>query len=413
MRFTEQQALAEIAKTGFTGREHSDRVLREAIKSNEDSRLVAVRLLGDQRMLAEVAKTATDEDVREAAVRRLRDQALLAEVAKTTHYLSAGREGLAAVKELNDQKLLAEIAETATSTTVREAAIKKLSDQRLLAEIAKAGKDKDPWLAGIAKTNNNSSVREAAVEKLSDQGVLAEVAKTDDSFFVREAAVDKLSDQGLLAEIAKTHTDRFLREAAARRSSDQGVLAQIARKTEDGDVGRKRLPIVQPASRSADNGPTSDLPDQQLLEKLQQLQKKHFQADPLTKGDSITELINNLIPKLAAVHGRDSARIFAVYHRSIGSPDLVILRACTSAEDLYHDLDALLEDYSVHVDDHYSVVADAENRIASIAVHNKGSASGRVMNVFVWREAKPLYRFIGQRGAFTDSTGLTVRRRGT
>ena len=88
---------------------------------------------------------------------------------------------------------------------------------------------------------------------------------------------------------------------------------------------------------------------------------------------------------------------------------MVILRACESTRDLQYDLDALLEDYSVHVDDQYSVVVDAENSIASIAVHNKGSANGRVMTIFVWREAK-LYRFIGWRGAFTDSTGLTVGR---
>jgi hypothetical protein len=87
---------------------------------------------------------------------------------------------------------------------------------------------------------------------------------------------------------------------------------------------------------------------------------------------------------------------------------LIILRACGNIDDLRKDVDALLEDCSVHVQDHYSVVLDANNWIASIAVHNKGSADGRMINVFVWREVA-LYRFIGQRGYYTDATGMTVR----
>jgi ankyrin repeat protein/ribosomal protein S27E len=151
----------------------------------------------------------------------------------------------------------------------------------------------------------------------------------------------------------------------------------------------------------------SDLSDKQILEKLQRLQNSHFQAQALGRRDSIRQLIDNLIPKLAFVQPEDSVRIFGA-HKSIKDTPLRILRACGNAEDLHSDLNALLEDYSVHVDDHYSVAVDPDNSLASVAVHNKGSANGRVMNIFVWREAT-LYRFIGQRGFYTDSTGLTVR----
>jgi ankyrin repeat protein len=154
----------------------------------------------------------------------------------------------------------------------------------------------------------------------------------------------------------------------------------------------------------------SKLSDKLIMEILQRLRTSHIKVQGLRKSGSISELIDNVIPKLAYVQPQDSVRIFAAYQKSISSSPLIILRACGNEKDLCYDLDALLQDYSVHVDDHYSVVTDTENSIASIAVHNKGSANGRVLNIFVWREAE-LYRFIGQRGAYTDSTGLTVGRR--
>jgi len=147
----------------------------------------------------------------------------------------------------------------------------------------------------------------------------------------------------------------------------------------------------------------------QMISVLAELQNSHSQAQALKKKDAIRELIDNRIPKLTDTQPHESVSMFSAYRESINSSPLIILRACSSERDLQYDLGALLEDYSVHVEDHYSVVVDAENRIASVAVHNKGSANGRVMNVFVWREAK-LYRFIGQPGTYTDSTGLTVGR---
>jgi hypothetical protein len=59
-----------------------------------------------------------------------------------------------------------------------------------------------------------------------------------------------------------------------------------------------------------------DLSDKQILEKLQQLQNSHREAQALKKRDSIRELIDNVIPKPADVQPQDSVRIFAAYQKS-------------------------------------------------------------------------------------------------
>jgi Ankyrin repeats (3 copies) len=147
------------------------------------------------------------------------------------------------------------------------------------------------------------------------------------------------------------------------------------------------------------------LSEKQILERLHRLQQDHFKAQGFRKQESINNLIDHFIPNLVAIKPQDSDRIFSTYVNSLRGPTRLQLHARQSIDDLREDLDTVLEDYSVHVDDHYSVAIASDNSLASIAAHNKGSANGRMLNVFVWREANR-YRFIGTPGPYSDPPDL-------
>jgi hypothetical protein len=49
---------------------------------------------------------------------------------------------------------------------------------------------------------------------------------------------------------------------------------------------------------------------------------------------------------------------------------------------------AQTDDFTVHVDDEYTVSVDQDLNVAALAVHNKGSAAGRVLTIPIWRSER-------------------------
>src|ERR1035441_4504840 len=94
--------------------------------SEANVRLAAVRMLTDQNILAQVAKTADFDDVRIAAVEELNDESVLTEFAGADRNWDVR---LAAVRKLTDQGSLAIVAKFQSAVHVSLAAVNKLTDQ--------------------------------------------------------------------------------------------------------------------------------------------------------------------------------------------------------------------------------------------------------------------------------------------
>jgi len=101
-------------------------------------RITAVKQLGNQVNLAEVAKNDEDWRVRLLAIEKLEDQVLLANFAKSDK--SKGIR-ITAVQQLVDQAVLTDVAKNDTDWLVRLFSIWKIDNQALLAEFAENDKD--------------------------------------------------------------------------------------------------------------------------------------------------------------------------------------------------------------------------------------------------------------------------------
>jgi hypothetical protein len=174
-------------------------------------RILAVKELTDQAVLAKVAIEDMDADVRRAAVSKLTDQAVLAKVAIEDMDAHVRRE---AIRMLTDQAVLGKVAIEGKDADVRYPAIRMLTDQAVLAKVAIEGKD--------------ANVRCDAVKNLTDQAVLAKLAIEDKNWAVRRAAVEKLTDQAVLAKLAIEDKKENVRRAAYYKLNDAGTLGQLS-----------------------------------------------------------------------------------------------------------------------------------------------------------------------------------------
>jgi len=211
--------------------------LRQVVLATE----AEVQSLADQTILADIAENAHDYDARKAAAEKLSDQdpRPLAKLAKNESEDVSIR--LIAIKKLNDQTLLAEIVLSDTHNEVRVAAVKKLKDQSLLAKLAMSDEGYEVWTAAleqladqprltdIAMNAQNLETRKQAADKITDQILLADIAKNADNPRIREKAVAKITDQILLADIFKKDADQWVQIRALRRLSSQEMLTSISR----------------------------------------------------------------------------------------------------------------------------------------------------------------------------------------
>jgi len=130
----------------------------------EEDRLLAIRNLNDQKILAQIALNDKEEGpVRWAAIGKLEDQKVLAQLVFNDNNDHIIKEE--AIERLEDQKVLAQIALKDEHYRVRYKAIEKLEDQKVLAQIALSNMDDEIWRASTS----------AAIMKLEDQEVLRKI----------------------------------------------------------------------------------------------------------------------------------------------------------------------------------------------------------------------------------------------
>ncbi len=191
--------------------------------SDAGVRLHAVATVGDQTVLARIAREDEDDRVREAAIAKIDDPETLTRIAITGAISSAHK---AAVAKLKDQAVLARIATAAMDIRVREAAVAKLTDQA--------------FLSAIIASSNPRPIRLAAMRALTDQPMLTKLAKDDPDAAIRAAAAGQLTDRTLLQQIALGDGDASVRLAAAGAGGD-ALLARIA--TEDPDQPNREAAV--------------------------------------------------------------------------------------------------------------------------------------------------------------------------
>ncbi|WP_334319158.1 hypothetical protein, partial [Termitidicoccus mucosus] len=102
-------------------------------------RYAAVQNLIDTRVLAGIAKTDEDGEVRKLALSKLpkHEQSLLVDIIKNAGSAESAQAAVGALQKLDDQRLLADVAATATLRIIREEAIDKITDQTVLAALAR------------------------------------------------------------------------------------------------------------------------------------------------------------------------------------------------------------------------------------------------------------------------------------
>lgn len=178
-------------------------------------REAAVRALGNQAILATIAREEQHGGIRIIAVKKLSDKSIIAEVAEKD---DEARVRWAAIARLSEQEAFARLAERCKYDEIREAAVRRLEDQVVLTRVARY--DRCP------------SLRITAIHKLNDLNVLGELAK--DNVYpnidqVRVAAIGRLDDQRLLTEIARSDPDTEPRMAAVKKLTDEALLVDISK----------------------------------------------------------------------------------------------------------------------------------------------------------------------------------------
>jgi len=167
--------------------------------------------------LAQIAREDRDCDLRRVAVDLLADQAVLAEIATGSGLACGGQVVRAVLDRLTDQAALATKVKKNLNYNARFA-MKNLTDQALLADIAKTGS------AGDVLTRE---IRRQAAQKLTDQAALADVAKGAGDPYIRMAALRKVTSQTALADLARNASDGDVRLEAAERLTDKGMAQSI------------------------------------------------------------------------------------------------------------------------------------------------------------------------------------------
>jgi hypothetical protein len=108
------------------------------------TRLLAVRDVTDQSVLAEMAQSDADPEIRRAAFQRLSDEKILVRFAQGN-----GEFNLAALQAVTDGHLITEVAQRAESPTVRAEAVRRVSDPLVLQRIS--AQDTDATVRRLAK----------------------------------------------------------------------------------------------------------------------------------------------------------------------------------------------------------------------------------------------------------------------
>ena len=120
------------------------------------------------------------------------------------------------------------------------------------------------------------------------------------------------------------------------------------------------------------------------------LMKTVLAGTKTTKRLAEAALFSELVPKLTARKTTDVQKDFESWGRILRAADLELVEF-NSINDLKWFINPVLEGYSVHTDDEYTVAQDPQTQVAAIAVHNKGSMTGRVMIIPMWRTDAKFY----------------------
>jgi hypothetical protein len=280
-----EKACNDLARIAETDKTHRKSMYAVKVLTNQrfladlaqraplmDIRMAAIERLSDPTLVATLAKNEPNNHVRVTAVMRLTDPALLA------HYATQDPDGFvrqaaAGSPGLDDESTLKSCATRDSSPYVRMAALGNphLRDQEFLVRAA-TGTDLDSVRgAAVARLTDqallrrlvlddpNVRIRAAAVSNpaLRDDTVFAEVAKGDAEATVRGQAlariadpeirrhtapyveieaVPPITDQAQLAHIATHSMDPRVRGAAVEKITDQGKLVEILRREQDSSV---------------------------------------------------------------------------------------------------------------------------------------------------------------------------------
>ena len=179
-------------------------------------RILALKNITDQNILADIALNDNNKNVRLAAVRRITDQNILKNIVLKTANMSV-RD--VALNKITDQNILYEIAVNTTSISLSLSAVRKITDQNMLKNI-------------VLETKYRL-LSDIVLNKITDQNILYEIAVNTTSIDLSLSAVRKITDQNMLKNIVLKTKYRVVRDIALNKITDQSILSEIALKTTD------------------------------------------------------------------------------------------------------------------------------------------------------------------------------------
>lgn len=196
-------------------------------------RLRAVRQMGDENKLAEIAKHDSSPRVRRAAVGRISDQDLLVAVALDGKEMDAR---LDAVVRIRSQEKLAQIIKVRKNYHLMGACFAGITDPKILERIAH-----DP--------EYNMSARRMAIENYADESFLEELDRG------HAEATGAKSPEEVAALVNKHGGVRLARAIAKFRGSMSAIMAlgEIMRSA-DGDAAGVALEYLAQALAHANEG---------------------------------------------------------------------------------------------------------------------------------------------------------------
>jgi len=193
-------ALADLLKPRYR---HGDPAVRRE----------AVKRLGDEEILVELASRDPDLEVRLLAVDRIPSESGLIEVAVDGEYLESR---LKAARRIGDPRTLAGIMRERKQPDLMMACFEGIRDQEILAEIAR-----DP--------RQSVTARRIAINMFADQELLLKVAASVRAPGLRRAALEKVNDPELRRQL-EAEVEEHRREGRIDRileSYDPEVVVEM------------------------------------------------------------------------------------------------------------------------------------------------------------------------------------------
>ncbi len=181
-----------------------DKIFKQKWKDEDPQiRLEAVKKLGDEEILINIAQNDSEYTVRREAVKKINDQSALKIIAKNDSDYGVCEE---AVKKINDESFLLYMIKTSEYWSVREASAKRISEinPQLTRDPDEIENITDEEiLIKIAESDINPTCRSNAIKKINNEKVLINVAKNDSDIYVRCDAIENpnLSNVNVLKEI--------------------------------------------------------------------------------------------------------------------------------------------------------------------------------------------------------------------